>query len=100
MVILDAMSYWFMFFFFPKVKRLRQLTRQTGRGGLGLGVERSLHKRRDSTPAVRIPALDYDINRSELEIACRYSNSRAPGGRCAAYNIFKKSPLSPVLRTY
>ena len=33
-----------------------------------LGVERLLHKRCDSAPAVRIPARDYKINCSELEI--------------------------------
>ena len=28
-----------------------------------------------------------DIDRSETEMSCRSSNSRAPGGSCAAYNI-------------
>ena len=36
---------------------------------------------------VQIPARDYDIDCSELEITCRYPNSRAPGGSCAAYDI-------------
>ena len=40
---------------------------------------------------VRIPTWDYDIDRSELEITCRYLNSRAPGGSCAAYDISPKS---------
>ena len=31
---------------------------------------------------VRIPARDYDIEYSEVEILCRYSNSRAPGDMC------------------
>ena len=51
---------------------------ETGRGGLG--VERSLQKRCDSALAVGIAAGDYDIDRSELEITCPYSKSRAPGG--------------------
>ena len=35
------------------------------------------------------PARDYNIDRSrsESEMACHYSNSRSPGGRCAAYDI-------------
>ena len=36
---------------------------------------------------VRIPAWHYNIDRSELEITCHYSNSRAPGGSFATYNI-------------
>ena len=36
---------------------------------------------------VRIPAQDYDINRSELEITRCYSNIRAVGGSCSGYNI-------------
>ena len=28
-----------------------------------------------------------NMDRSELEITCHYSNSRAQGGSCAAYNI-------------
>ena len=36
---------------------------------------------------VQIPTRDYDIDCSELKITCRYSNSRAPGGSCAAYDI-------------
>ena len=31
---------------------------------------------------VQIPARDYDIDRSEVDILCRYSNSRAPGDLC------------------
>ena len=36
---------------------------------------------------VRIPAREYYIDHSELEITCHYSNSRAPGGSCATYDI-------------
>ena len=36
---------------------------------------------------VLIPTQDYDIDCSELEITFSYSNSRAPGGSCAAYDI-------------
>ena len=36
---------------------------------------------------VLIPAQDYNIDCSELEIAFSYLNSRAPGGSCAAYDI-------------
>ena len=35
-----------------------------------------------SKTRVQIPARDYDIDRSDVEILCRYSNSRAPGGMC------------------
>ena len=59
----------------------------TGHGGLG--VEGSLHKRHDSAPVVKIPARDYDIDCSELEITCCYSISRAPGGSCATYYIIE-----------
>ena len=30
----------------------------------------------------RIPARDYDVDRSEVEILCRYLNRRAPGDMC------------------
>ena len=33
-------------------------------------------------PQVQIPTWDYDIERSEVEILCHYSNSRAPGDMC------------------
>ena len=36
---------------------------------------------------VQIPGQDYNIDRSDLEITCRYSNSMAPGGGFVAYNI-------------
>ena len=35
------------------------------------------------------PAWDYDIDRLESEMACHYSNSRAPGGSYATYDIRK-----------
>ena len=69
----------------------------------GLGVEGSLHKRHDSAPVVKIPARDYDIDCSELEITCCSSNSRAPGGSCATYNIEPSETLDTlhhVVSTY
>ena len=32
------------------------------------------------------PSRDYDIDRSESEMACQYSNSRVPGGSCTAHD--------------
>ena len=32
---------------------------------------------------VRIPARDYNTDRSESEMACHYSNSRVPGDMCS-----------------
>ena len=32
------------------------------------------------------PSRDYDIDCSESEMACHYSNSRVPGGSCTAYD--------------
>ena len=40
-----------------------------------------------SKTRVRIPARDYDINRSESDMACHYSNSRMLGVTCVAYDI-------------
>ena len=64
------------FFIYTQVKVL------TGRGGLG--VERLLHKRRDSATAVRIPgpipARANNNDRSELERTGLYSHSRAGPG--------------------
>ena len=34
---------------------------------------------------VQIPARDYNIDCSELEITCHYLNSSVPGGNCSAY---------------
>ena len=42
-----------------------------------LSTDCSHRKTRD-----RIPARDYNIDRSKVEILCRYSNSRAPGNMC------------------
>ena len=33
------------------------------------------------------PARDYDIDRSESEMACHYLNSSTPGGSSAPYDI-------------
>ena len=45
---------------------------------------------------VRIPARDYDIDHSELDTTCCYSNSRAPGGRCAAYNYLQLFTVNKI----
>ena len=50
---------------------------------------------------VWIPAQDSDIDRSEVEILCRYSNSRAPGDKCCLWyrterRRYQACPMSPV----
>ena len=42
------------------------------------------------SPGIDSPLGFYDIDHSELEITCRYWNSRAPGGSCAAYDTLQK----------
>ena len=35
------------------------------------------------------PAQEYNINCSELEITCSYSNSKVPGELCSLMNIYR-----------
>ena len=41
--------------------------------------------------------MDYDINRSESEMACHYSNSWVPGGSCDTFDI-EETQLTKLLK--
>ena len=46
---------------------------------------------------VRIPSRDYDIDRSDSEMACHYSNSRAPGDMCHLLSYYIEPSLYDLL---
>ena len=48
-----------------------------------------------SKTRVQIPTRDYNIDRSEVEMLCRYSNSRAPGDYSTQRNLLNKNPTQP-----
>ena len=60
-------------------KKVQQLMQNWPWWSSGLRPYLKFKKRECLRSQVGIPSRDYDINRSELEITCNYSNNRVPG---------------------